>query len=113
MKRCTTTTKLKTLLMIQQNAIHCVLRPKVYLVSFFDLSLEKTLPFDDLKHFSEEEKIVAYVKFFCGFSLYPEFPKKANRSTENGKKFQNWQKSQVHEKFAVSFTTSVTLYLSQ
>ena len=92
-------------------AIHCVLRPKVNLASFFDLSLEKTLSFDDLMHFSEEEKIVASVNFDCGFSLYHEFPKKANRSTENGKKFpdavETPSASQVMINIAVLLMTSI------
>ena len=95
-------------------AIHCVLRPKVNHVSVFDFNFEKTVSFDDLMHFSDEENIVAYVNFDCGFSVYPEYPEKMNISTENGKIIQIRQKTQAHHYFTVLFTTqsnSVTLYL--
>ena len=49
-----------------------------------DQIFKKTVSFDDFVHFIDDENIVTYTDFDCGFTFYPETPTKSDRSTENG-----------------------------
>ena len=51
--------------------IHSVLRPEEDLISNCGLSLKKTVLFDDVVHFIDEENMVTYVDFDCGITFFP------------------------------------------
>ena len=55
-------------------AIHSFLRPKDDLISNCGPNVKKTVSFDDVVHFSDEENIVTYVDFDCGFTFLTETP---------------------------------------
>ena len=57
-------------------AIHSILRPEDGLISNRGQTFKKTVSFDDIVHFIDEENIVAYVDFDCGIAFYPETPTK-------------------------------------
>ena len=63
-------------------AIHSILRLEDDLISNCGQDFKKTVSFDDIVHFIDEENIVTYVDFDCGITFYPETPKKSERSTE-------------------------------
>ena len=66
-------------------AIHSILRPEDDLISNCGQTFKKTVSFDDIVHFIDEEDILAYEDFDCAITFYPETPtKKTDRSTENG-----------------------------
>ena len=53
-------------------AIHSILRPEDDLISNFGPNLKKTVSFDDVVHFIDEENMVTYVDFDCGITFFPE-----------------------------------------
>ena len=57
-------------------AIHSILRPQDDLISDCGQYFKKTVSFDDIVNFIDEEDIVTYVDFDCGISFYPETPTK-------------------------------------
>ena len=57
-------------------AIHFILRPEDDLISNCGSNFKKTVSFDDVVHFIDEENIVTYVDFGCGITFLPETPKK-------------------------------------
>ena len=57
-------------------AIHSILRPEDDLISNCGQNSTKTVSFDDIVHFIDEEDIVTYENFHCGITLYPETPTK-------------------------------------
>ena len=56
--------------------IHSILRPADDLISNCRQTFKKTVSFDDVVHFIDEENIVTYVDFGCGFTFYPEISTK-------------------------------------
>ena len=57
-------------------AIHSILRPEDDLISNCGRNVKKTVSFDDVVHFIDEENIVTYVDFDCGITFFPEIPTK-------------------------------------
>ena len=57
-------------------AIHAILRPQDDLISNCGPNLKKTVSFDDVVHFIDEENMVTYVDFDCGITFFPETPTK-------------------------------------
>ena len=57
-------------------AIHSILRPEDDLISNYGPNVKKTVSFDDVVHFIDEENIVTYVDFDCGITFFPETPTK-------------------------------------
>ena len=57
-------------------AIHSILRPEDDLISNCGANLKKTVSFDDVVHFFDEENMVTYVDFDCGITFFPENPTK-------------------------------------
>ena len=53
-------------------AIHSILRLEGDLISNCGLNVKRTVSFDDVVHFIDEENIVTYVVFDCGFTFLPE-----------------------------------------
>ena len=64
-------------------AIQSYLRPEDDLLSNCAQNLKKTVSFDDIVHFLDKEYIVIYVDFNCGFTFYPEFPKKIRQNNRH------------------------------
>ena len=67
-------------------AIHSILRPEGDLISNCGPNLKKTVSFDDVVHFIDEENMVTYVDFDCGITFFPENPTKVrqiNREQNN------------------------------
>ena len=61
-------------------AIHSILRPEDDLISNFGPNVKKTVSFDDVVHFIDEENIVTFVDFDCGFTFFPETPTKIRQN---------------------------------
>ena len=57
-------------------AIHSILRPEDDLISKCGPNMKKTVSFDDVVHFIDEENMVIYVDFDCGITFFPETPTK-------------------------------------
>ena len=57
-------------------AIHSIWRPEEDLKSNCGQNFNKTVSFDDIVHFIDEENFVTYVDFDCGITFYPETPTK-------------------------------------
>ena len=55
-------------------AIHSILRPEDDFISNCGPNLKKTVSFDDVVHFIDEENMVTYVDFDCGITFFPETP---------------------------------------
>ena len=53
-------------------AFHSILRPGDDLISNCGQNFKKTVSFDDIVHFIDEENIVTYEDFDCGTTFYPE-----------------------------------------
>ena len=53
-------------------AIHSILRPEDDLISNCGPDVKKTVSFDDVVHFIDEENMVIYVDFDCGITFLPE-----------------------------------------
>ena len=67
-------------------AIHSILHPEDDLISNCGQNFKKTVSFDDIVHFIEEENIVNYKDFDCGITFYHETPLKIreiNREPNN------------------------------
>ena len=60
-------------------ALHSFLRPEDDLLSNYGQNFKKTVSFDGIVHFIDEENIVTYVDFHCGNTFYPEFPTKVRQ----------------------------------
>ena len=60
-------------------AIHSILRPKDDLISNCGPNVKKTVSFDDVVHFIDEEKVLTGVDFDCGVTFLPENPTKIRR----------------------------------
>ena len=74
-------------------AIYSILRPADDFISNYDQNFKKTVPFDDIVHFIDEENNVTYVDFDCGITFYTETSAKSDRSTENGITFPDPMKN--------------------
>ena len=61
-------------------AILSILRPEDDLISNCGPNVKKTISFDDVLHFSDEENIVTYVDFDCGITFLPETPTKTRQT---------------------------------
>ena len=57
-------------------AIHSILRLEDDLISNCGPNVKKTVSFDDVVHFIDEENMVIYVDFDCGITFLPETPTK-------------------------------------
>ena len=57
-------------------ANHSILCPEDDLLSNCGPNVRKTVSFDDVVHFIDEENIVTYVNFDCGITFLPETPTK-------------------------------------
>ena len=57
-------------------AIHSILRTEDDLISNCGHNFRKTVSFDDIVHFIDEEDIVIYENFDCGITFYHETPTK-------------------------------------
>ena len=55
-------------------ATHSFLRPEDDLISNRCPNLKKTVSFDDVVHFIDEENMVTYVGFDCGITFFPGTP---------------------------------------
>ena len=53
-------------------AIHSILRPEDDLISNCGPNVEKSVSFDDVVHFIDEENMVTYVDFDCGITFFPK-----------------------------------------
>ena len=62
-------------------AIHSILRPEDDLISNFGPNVKKTVSFDEVVHFIDEENIVTYVDFDCSITFLPETPTKIRQIT--------------------------------
>ena len=65
-------------------ATHSTLRPKDDLISNCGQNFNKTISFDNILNFIDEENIVTSVDIGCGIFFYTGTPKKSDRSTEDG-----------------------------
>ena len=63
-------------------SIHFILRPEDDLISNCGPNLKKTVSFDDVVHFIDEENMVTYVDFDCGIMFFPETPSKINQTDQ-------------------------------
>ena len=57
-------------------AIHSILRPEDDILSNCGQNFKKTVSFDDIVHFIDEENIVTYEDLDCGITFYTETPTK-------------------------------------
>ena len=57
-------------------AIDSILRPEDDVISNCGPNVKKTVSFDDVVHFIDEENIVTYVDFDCGTTFLPKTPTK-------------------------------------
>ena len=65
-------------------ATHSILRPEADLKSNCGPNLKKTVSFDDVVHFIDEENMVTYVDFDCGITFFPETPTKIRQIKRDG-----------------------------
>ena len=63
-------------------AIHSILRSEDDLISNCGPNVKKSVSFDDVVHFIDEENMVTYVNFDCGITFLPETPTKIRPRTE-------------------------------
>ena len=68
-------------------AIHFILRPEDDLISNCGPNVRKTVSFDDVVHFIDEENIVTYINFDCGITFLPETPTKIRQINRERKYF--------------------------
>ena len=66
-------------------AIHSILRPEDDLISNSGPNVRKTVSFDDVVHFIDEENIVTYITFDCGITFLPETPTKIRQNNRERK----------------------------
>ena len=86
MKRFTTTKTQISPFDSTKLAVHSVLRPKVHFVSKCGHNFEKTVSFNNIVHFIDEQNIVTYVLLDCRVTFYPDTPTKIveiNRERKN------------------------------
>ena len=57
-------------------AIYSILRLEDDVISNCGPNVRRTVSFDDVVHFNDEENIVTYVDFDCGITFFPENPTK-------------------------------------
>ena len=57
-------------------AIHSILRSEDDLISNCGPNVKKTVSFDDVVHFIDDENMVSYVDFDCHITFFPETPTK-------------------------------------
>ena len=88
-------------------AFHFMLRPEYDPISNCGQNFKKTVSFDDIVHFIDEEDIVTYEDFDCGITFYPETPTKSQRSTENAITFPD----PVKNPSALPVTIGITVLL--
>ena len=69
-------------------AIHSILRPEDDLRSNCGPNLKKTVSFDDVVQFIDEENMVTYVDFDCGITFFPETPTKIRQI--------NWERNYIY-----------------
>ena len=74
-------------------AIYSILRPKDDLISNCGPNLKKTVSFDDVVDFIDEENMVTYVDFDWGITFFPESPTKIRQINENGITFPDTEKN--------------------
>ena len=67
-------------------AYHSIFRLKDDLISNSGPDLKKTVSFDDVVHFIDEENMVPYVDFDCGITFFPENPTRF-RQINRGKNY--------------------------
>ena len=60
-------------------AVQSILRPEEDLLSSCGQIFKKTVSFNGIVHFIDEENIVTYVYSHCGITFYPETPTKISR----------------------------------
>ena len=61
-------------------AIHSILPPEGDLISNCGPIVTKSVSFDDVVHFIDEENMVTYVDFDCGITFFPETPTKIRQT---------------------------------
>ena len=66
-------------------AIHSILRPEDALISNCGPNVRKTVSFDDVVHFIDEDNIVTYINFDCGITFLPETPTKIRQINRDWK----------------------------
>ena len=59
--------------------IHSILRPEDDLISNCGPNVKKSVSFDDVVHFIDEENMVTYVDFDCGITFFPKTPTKISQ----------------------------------
>ena len=64
--------------------VYCLLCPEGDLISNCGQKFKKTVSSDDIVNFIDEQIIVIYVVFDCGFTLYPENPTKTKQINREG-----------------------------
>ena len=74
-------------------AIYSILRPEDDLSSNCGSNVKKTVSFDDLVHFIDEENMVTCIDFDCGITFLLKLLQKSDRSTENGIIFPDPEKN--------------------
>ena len=57
-------------------AIYSILRLEDDIISYCCPNVKKIVSFDDVLHSIDEENMVTYVDFDCGFTFFPETPAK-------------------------------------
>ena len=68
-------------------AIHSILRPEDDIISNCGPNVKKTVSFDDVVHFIDEENIVTFVDFDCAITFLPETPTKIRQINRERKYF--------------------------
>ena len=64
-------------------AMHSILRPEDDLISNCGPNLKKTVSFDDVVHFIDEENMVTYVDLIVALRISLKILQNSERSTEN------------------------------
>ena len=76
-------------------AILSILRPEDYLLSICGPTVKKTVSFDDVVHFIDEQNMMTYVDFDCGITFFPENPTKIRQiNRERNYISRSWGKPQ-------------------
>ena len=92
-------------------ATHVILRPEDdHLISTCGQNFKKTVSFDDIVHFIDEEDIVTYKDFDCGFTFYHETPTKIREISRGRKKIPDFVKNS--SAFPVTIRMTVLLMSS-
>ena len=91
-------------------AIHSILRPEDNVISNCGPNVKKTVSFDDVVHFIDEENIAIYVDFDCGITFFPETGTKIRQIKRERIKFPDSVKNP--NKFPATINISVLLMSS-